>query len=349
MITSPAVTLALGVPTTIVDPLSNGGNQPTAVQIQNASGFVINVAVDGDVLTIQSFTAQTVATAGNGSSVVITPISAGEAVATSLIAVWLLAGEQPPMADGPLTAQAIAAAISGQVQTTGLVDVLVQDAAPPATGKTYTFTAENSYQSLGVNVTGTVSGIVTIIVNNATNPFFFDYLVEPLANPVFPLLFTIGRVFQFACKVGDTISVTVSAPSGGLTNITIVGLGGCYVEQIKQLPGQAIDVHEVGGGTTATDTTLANGASVVLIAAPTTPLAFVNRLHSIAAFNSLGGPVASGGVSVLIGATYVAFCGVTSQLLGGLLAASAVTIINWTGAAAAVTICYDTVPTPVSQ
>lgn len=116
MITQGPTTLTIGLVLPLNDPGANSNNPATAVQIQNGSPFIVNVNVGGAVFTIQSFTAQTVPTAGGGQQMTLDPVASGgssqSSAANSLVVVWLLAGEHAPMVDGPLTAAAVASGLA---------------------------------------------------------------------------------------------------------------------------------------------------------------------------------------------------------------------------------------------
>jgi hypothetical protein len=118
MITQGPFDLTLDTPLPLIDPGANSNNPATAVQIQNASPFIVEVNTGGIVLTIQSFTAQTIPTSGGGQQMNVDPIASGPSAQTvaakSLSIVWLLAGESAPMVDGPLTASAIATTLAAQ-------------------------------------------------------------------------------------------------------------------------------------------------------------------------------------------------------------------------------------------
>ena len=110
-------TLTAGQTLTVPNPTAGGGNPAAAVQLQNASGFVLSVIASGNQYTIQPFTAQTIPLVQDGSPITLQPI--GQAVgivSASLYVVWLLGQgnqpEAPPMADGPLTSAAVFAATS---------------------------------------------------------------------------------------------------------------------------------------------------------------------------------------------------------------------------------------------
>lgn len=143
MITQGPFTLTLGDTLPLNDPGATSNNPATAVQIQNASPFIIEVNSGGIVLTIQSFTAQTVLTSGGGQQMSVLPLASGGSAQTtavqSLTVVWLLAGESAPMVDGPLTAAALASTLasSGLSGASGSVEGL---SITVAAGATDTFT-----------------------------------------------------------------------------------------------------------------------------------------------------------------------------------------------------------------
>jgi hypothetical protein len=116
MITQGPFGLTLGQTLPLNDPGATSNNPATAVQIQNASPFIIEVNSGGNVLTIQSFTAQTMLTSGGGQQMSVDAIASGPTGQTtsprSLTVVWLLGGESAPMVDGPLTASAIATTLA---------------------------------------------------------------------------------------------------------------------------------------------------------------------------------------------------------------------------------------------
>lgn len=152
MITQGPYDLTLNTTLPLNDPGANSNNAATAVQIQNASPFIIDVNAGGTVLTIQSFTAQTVPTSGGGQQMSVTPIATNIASVTTapkvLTVVWLLAGESSPMVDGPLTAAAILAVLGsltnynvggGSMATAAVINAgaTATLAAAPPPGKCY--------------------------------------------------------------------------------------------------------------------------------------------------------------------------------------------------------------------
>lgn len=119
--------LALGVTGDAPNP-TLGGKDFTAVQLQNSSVFVLTVLADGLTYTLQPFVAQTIPLSGTGSPIQITPSQnpSGVIAGDTLTLVWLLAGESPPMQDGPLTAAAILAGLAGAgIAGAGLQDVVL--------------------------------------------------------------------------------------------------------------------------------------------------------------------------------------------------------------------------------
>lgn len=85
------------------------------VQLQNSSGFVLQVLAGGLSYTIQPFFAQTVPLSPDGTPVLVTPTQDPSNTGTqdTLTLVWLLPGESPPIVDGSLTAAALAAGLAG--------------------------------------------------------------------------------------------------------------------------------------------------------------------------------------------------------------------------------------------
>ncbi len=143
MITQGPFDLTIGSTLPLSDPGANSNNPATAVQLQNASPFIIEVNSGDTLVTIQSFTAQTVATSGGGQQMSVEPMGSGASAQTaapaSLTAVWLLAGESSPMIDGSLTAAAISSSLgaSGLAGSSGQIK---GDFIPIAAGATASFT-----------------------------------------------------------------------------------------------------------------------------------------------------------------------------------------------------------------
>ena len=110
--------LTLATPATVANPYTYGGNEPVAVQIDNATGFLLQASAGGLVYLVQAYTALTIPLSGGGQNLTLLPFT-GSATPpyNQCTETWLLAGEESPMPDGPLTAAAISAAIAGTVNT----------------------------------------------------------------------------------------------------------------------------------------------------------------------------------------------------------------------------------------
>jgi hypothetical protein len=120
--------LTVGQSNTVDDPAQVGGNPSVACQVQNSSPYQLNVLAQGDSLSIQPFTAQTIEISGQ--PITVTPLAGTGSGACSITFVFLLgvaAGtgvqlsdgtwvETPPQQDGPLTAAAITAAFPSAQQ-----------------------------------------------------------------------------------------------------------------------------------------------------------------------------------------------------------------------------------------
>lgn len=98
--------LTLQVLNTVKDPTANNSTPAQSVQIQNASPFVLHVSSGGEVYTLQSFTAQTIPTAGDAAGITILPINGPAGTQGDVQAIFLQPKEDPPMADGQLTGAA---------------------------------------------------------------------------------------------------------------------------------------------------------------------------------------------------------------------------------------------------
>ena len=95
--------LTYQVQQTFGDTQAQWGQTSDFVQIQNSSGFVLQITTSGDVYTIQPLTAATIPTQ-DGKGITVYPSSIGAQQTTSVIyLVWLLPGQTPPMTDGPLS------------------------------------------------------------------------------------------------------------------------------------------------------------------------------------------------------------------------------------------------------
>ena len=202
MITSGPFTVSAGVILTVPNPLAQGGNPPKQAQLQNGSGYTLTVMADGVPVTIAAWTAQTVTLDGSGSPLTVEAGTLGQGGATNeLTVVWLLAGETAPMADGPLTAAAVAAEVAGSV--TSLPPAAVQLGGSPYTfgpagafSVTFTWPAgQTSFQAMalfyqggtsdasGVTVRGVDTGVVYLRNAQLGPGSYLEVPVNPVADP----------------------------------------------------------------------------------------------------------------------------------------------------------------------
>jgi hypothetical protein len=208
--TAPVI-LTLNVPVSIPDGNITYSNRPSAnVQIQNSSTFVLTIVAAGLTYTIQSFTAQTISLAPNtGTPINISPSSASivsPAFVSSLIAVWLLEGESPPMQDGPLTAQAVSASILS-TQTQRLATAAA-GAGSPLSVTLPPWVVSVQLLSAGfpatINVQGLPSGI-----------FYFSTVNQAPVSPI---------SFDVAAGVDSSILIQWTGPAVLVNPIYVIGL-----------------------------------------------------------------------------------------------------------------------------
>lgn len=237
--------LIVGVPNTITDPAQQGGNPSAACQIQNSSGYQLTVLAGGDELSIQPFTAQTVEISGQPMQV--TPITSSGSGAANVTFVFLLTVapgegvqlpdgtwvETPPQQDGPLTAAAISAAISGLVVTGTTQDLL-------ASG-TLTLVNSGTLEIATITVTGLTKSYSSLLL--AWNPAGGATLVCAQAQvSTSPAAFSAGfgpqpgtipmqGIIPFANMMGDTLVLTVYsfAAAGQTATYRLYGLTSCPI------------------------------------------------------------------------------------------------------------------------
>lgn len=198
MITQGPFTLTLSQVLPLTDPGANSNHPATAVQLQNASPFIVQTNAGGIVHTIQSFTAQTVPYGQiGGQPLTVFPIETNTSDVTapnSLTVVWLLAGESSPMVDGSLTAAAITAGLQGQgIAGVGLVSSANLSVAAAGGGATFPI-ASGSYRVWNYGFAFTypatpTKGAVIFQFLNVANVFdavsFTDFASNRLAGMLF--------------------------------------------------------------------------------------------------------------------------------------------------------------------
>lgn len=338
------VTLTLNVLASVPNP-TLGGQDFAAVQLQNSSVFVIQVVADGLQYTIQPFTAQTVPLSSTGNPITILPTQnpGGSTVGGStLTPVWLLPGEAPPMQDGPLTAAAIVAAITGSISSQGVVDTL---ASGVAVGGQISLaipagSVQHSYATLIVVFTGgTYPNVGTTVAAAVANGGQVGFVIQGENTGGAWAIIPFGNV----PGVGFTITFGPALPAGIVA--TVLGLTQGIAVRVAPQPGYPVGVEPMGGTAVITGAVALNGGSVALLAAPAT--GYWYRLHRFICPNIAAASATS---YLLDGAgNYLAAVGPghPADDLGGQITSLAVSAINQTGGAASFTLTYDRV-TPVN-
>jgi hypothetical protein len=238
----------LDTSTLVADPAQSGGISSAACQIQNSSDYQLNVNVGGNVASLQPFTAQTfpiysspiavlpVGSTGSGPSNITLAFLLGTSpgVGVQVAAdqggggIWV---ETPPQSDGPLTAQAILAAISGFLNVGPSFD-------PLASG-TYTVSGGGPVYSDTISVpdlTKSYGAIVVYLGSSMTTPLWASAQVAgSLALWSGALeessVDAVVGIIPFANDVGDTLDFTLFSlgPNGGTGSYEIFGLTTCPV------------------------------------------------------------------------------------------------------------------------
>jgi hypothetical protein len=333
VITQGPFNLTLNVALAVHDPGATSNNPSTAVQIQNASPFIITANVAGFSLTIQSFTAQTVALGGGGQQGSITPVQTNQTgvttAANSLTLVWLLPGEQAPMVDGALTAAAITAAITAiNVPVTTLYNQNFNFAG----GSLNTALAAPA-NLLGfrvfLNNTGGAAESLTVQVNNNASGQSMS------VNVYVPVFAQILVPIPIAANQGDNVQLVITVlASGQTTFVSWVGVGENPAVQTTQ--GFPLSTYPVGGTLHAAANV--TSGTVGLVGAP--PVGMALRLHTVAY------TAAANVITSLIGAssgfTYFTGNGITTIWLGGQLVPEALNLSAVFGTGTA-NLMYDVV------
>lgn len=294
-VASAPVTLTLNVLTTIPDANETAGTTTpsTAVQIQNSSVFVINVTASGLSYTIQSFTAQTIPLNPTGAPITILPTqslsAASSASATTLTAVWLLPGQTAPMEDGPLTAAAIANALSTQYTATTLVNgVTVNGNGSGNANFTITgLTQGTRYLTLYWTSTSVVD-TSAIITGNTTGIIYSTVL--PLET-FGPIIAAQGGHFDVYIENTLDTAVTVTLPQLAVGQSIKFWAVGAPISPLTHIDdGQIVPVYTypAGGADTPVSTTITvANTNTAFIPAPSSGQ--LQRVGTISVFNSTGG------------------------------------------------------------
>ena len=360
--------LTLNTTTTVPNPFTYGGNEPVAVQVCNASGFLLEASAGGLVYLVQAYTALTVPLSGGGQNLSLLPFSGSASAPYNTVSeTWLLSGETSPMQDGPLTAAAVAAAISGVVVTAtqnfeaasaiALTALNAYNLVLNLTTASYpTGTAQANYATAIVEIVNSSGAQATfqIVAEDVTGNYFFAQEVTMEGNSLFTYTGCLPvagikaiYVYPFT-STAATVSVILTAEPyanpadlgydsfGNLTpNLTSFAVNG--------KPGGSL----VPLGPTAWAN--ANTSGATLIAAPTAGALYIFGIDAV-----LGGVAAWAEVFVNSGGNPIAVLAVTATVnstgtdhvdLDGLRTTGAVSMLFSGGAGTpTVVIRYTTGP-----
>lgn len=231
-------TLTVGSSNTIKDPSQRGGNPSVAVQIQNSSPYQLQVIAAGETLSIQPFFAQTVAI--SDAPISVTPLAqAGLNSACSVTFAFLLgtpqgvgvqlAGgqwvETPPQSDGPLTAAAIASALSTQAS----IDTLA-NATPYNLGAAHTLAlalaaSSHSYTQLTIRVAVTAGASPLCAIFQGPNGAYYEapFHVSPTPTPPNNQTFSVVLPCQNVAGSALIAYVVFDGTGGGTGTYSVTG------------------------------------------------------------------------------------------------------------------------------
>lgn len=287
--TSAAVTPTLNVISTIPDPTAKYSTPAAAVQVQNASPFILSVSEGGEVYTLQSFTAQTIPTANGGTSMTVIPTSGPAGTQGSITCVWLQPNEAPPMADGQLTGAAQYAVGLGSTLYSNTFSFGAGGGQGPGnvqlspTTRTLILLAVVSGAAptlLGVigATTGYVYRTGAPYLQISPNSYLACVPVMPLLDPIVTINWQFGTTSAGAFTVeGDTLqydeSVFYNGPTvvSAATNVNghILATGPCrLISAWVNGNGAASGGVNVGGGTVVRVDTAAGETETMELALP---------------------------------------------------------------------------------
>lgn len=362
----------VGASTPVIDPASAGGNPSVACQIQNSSPYQLLINAGNGILSLQPFTAQTIEIANQ--PLTIDPESGTGTGTCTITLAFLLAtaqgdGEQlpdgtwiedPPMTDGPLTAAAITAAITGALSTQGVVDLAGSNAALGFTGGVPVtivgaFAALHAYSAFIVSIdgpAGSAGAEITAQVVSLHPPLgqAIAWPAQTLPLNLDPLSGGSGTSCVFlipvAIAVGDLVNVIVQS-NVTLPNTNIAqayGVSASPATQITGPTGLALSTYQVGGAKRAS-VILASAGTASILGAP--PAGFQYRLQRLTSSN---GAVNSALFGVTSGAVYGSAGpapAAASDNLDGLLASEALEVV--TGGGVTAYLFYDLIPVQTLQ
>ena len=321
-LTTGPYTLTAGVSLSLSDPYRYS-TAAAAVQLQNATGFLLTVQSSGAPYTIQPYTASTIPTIMGGQTLVVLPTAGTPNQVGSLTAVWLLEGQDPPIPDGSLTS--------------GVANQRVALEASDNGSQTYTIPLQATDLSMTLYFTGTWSYLNYSVIGADTAAIYAQGFLAPatLGNQ------NVGP-FAISGAVDTAVNLSISAPSASSWTVTAIisSTPGAFVQQAAGYP---LDVVSYGGSKTASVNITSIG-TVTLVAAPGAGIA--TRIHSVSVFGATAGQTVrfgqgSGPFCTLAVGTYpMAF------MAEGLLTTGAVTATTTAVTSIFAYVFYDTVTIP---
>jgi hypothetical protein len=232
---------------TITNPSTATGGNFVAVQIRNASYYVLTVSGGAQQPLIDPFTATTIPIA-TGTNLSINPsfltVVAGSGAQGYLSTEWLLDGEQPSEPDGPLTAAATIAAISGfQLINLGFaefssVDIGYVTGIPSWVQSItcYPLPPNEPWAAGAVNAPITITGVETEYIYFNSGPAVNSLLSGPvqfnLTGLDTELEFQSGQVGSVTFRVVGSGSI---APLNSDAQPTVVSIGAPTVDNPFQI------------------------------------------------------------------------------------------------------------------
>ena len=321
--------LTYQVQQTFGDTQAQWGQTSDSVQIQNSSGFVLQITTSGDVYTIQPLTAATIPTQ-DGKGITVYPSSIGAQQTTATIyLVWLLPGQTPPMSDGPLSSP-----LTGLYNLNNFQNVLPltfsESGSPTSTIVTLPLVGNLPYVLVNFTITS-FTVLCTIRIRGVSSGVYSS-------TP--PITSTGSYTLLYEVQPGDTeIAIdAVLGPGGAIAGIINSAFGTSTAQTIPS------DVVPYGGSLTASIVT-SDTSSHQVIQAPL--YGFSYRIHSI---NLTGG--GTGSFVKISASGSQPFCtiaqgGTGFVNLGGRIVNGDVLVQNTASGSAAIEIGYDIIQTPL--
>ena len=322
--------LTYQVQQTFGDTQAQWGQTSDFVQIQNSSGFVLQITTSGDVYTIQPLTAATIPTQ-DGKGITVYPSSIGAQQTTaSIYLVWLLPGQTPPMSDGPLSSP-----LTGFYDLNNFQNVLpltFSESGGALTSTIVTLPLVGSLPYVLVNFTITSVTVYCVIQIRGVSSGGYS------STGVLGLTGSYTLLYQV--QPGDTeIAIVAQWPFGGAVAGIINSAFGTSTSQTTPS-----DVVPYGGSLTASIVTSDTSSHTVI---PAPLYGFSYRIHSINLTSGSTGSFAKISVSGSQPFCTIAQGGTGFVNLGGRIVNGAVVVQNTASGSAGIEIGYDIIQTPL--